>query len=88
VTRDEVEARCRQTFAEILELDADEVGIDDDFFSALDGDSLQKLDLVVAIEQEFGTRVPESEARDLNTVRLMTDAVVGRLGQGPGASAG
>lgn len=75
----EIEHQCRATFAEVLELDLEEVGLDDDFFKDLGGDSLQKLDLVVAMGQQFQTEFSDAEAPQFDTVRSASLAVARRL---------
>ncbi len=68
----------RAVFAEILELELDDVGDDDDFYQDLDGDSLQKLEMIVTLEKRLGIRFAEEEARALNNVAQVVETVRAR----------
>lgn len=60
--------RVREVFAEILELRADEVPDDAAFYDDLGGDSLQKLDLAVALETEFAVTFTDEDVARISTV--------------------
>lgn len=64
----EIRGRVRAAFAAALELDSTEVNDDAAFFEDLGGDSLQKLDLAVALEREFGTRLADEQVVRMATV--------------------
>lgn len=60
--------RVRAAFAAALELESNEVGDNAAFYEDLGGDSLQKLDLAVALEQEFGTSLTDEQVVQMSTV--------------------
>lgn len=60
---------------EVIELDASEIGLDDEFRSFAHIDSLKALDLMTALERQFGIRLPESELREFETINKVATAV-------------
>jgi len=71
----EITAGVRAVFAEILELDEIEVAADSDFYDDLDGDSLQKLELVMETERRFGVRFDQDTVADLTTPRHFAEEI-------------
>ena len=63
-----LEAKLQELWAETLRLDT--VGLDDDFF-LLGGDSLQAVELFLAIEEELGQRLPRAILFEAGTVAAM-----------------
>ena len=53
----------------------DEIKMDDTIGGTLGADSLDKVELVMAIEEEFGIEVPDEEAEKVTTVGDMMDLV-------------
>ena len=49
------------------------------FGDDLDADSLDLVELVMALEEEFGVEVPEEELEGVETVGQAYDLVVGKL---------
>ena len=49
------------------------------FGDDLDADSLDLVELVMALEEEFGVEVPEEELEGVDTVGQAYDLVVGKL---------
>ena len=49
------------------------------FGDDLDADSLDLVELVMALEEEFGVEVPEKEIEDIKTVGQAYDLIVGKL---------
>jgi acyl carrier protein len=49
------------------------------FGDDLDADSLDLVELVMALEEEFGVEVPEEELDGVDTVGQAFDLVVGKL---------
>lgn len=64
----EIRERVRAAFAAALELERGEVGDNAAFYEELGGDSLQKLDLAVALEREFRTRLTDEQVVRMSTV--------------------
>ncbi|TNF32892.1 MAG: acyl carrier protein [Deltaproteobacteria bacterium] len=56
-----------------------ELHADDDFFHALGIDSLQALDLLTRVEEEFDVEVPDYELQGVNTFAGLADVIARRL---------
>jgi Phosphopantetheine attachment site. len=61
MNREELVERIRELVAEKLGLDIDEVTNDADLVEDLDADSLDLVDLAMAIEDEFGITIADEE---------------------------
>jgi acyl carrier protein len=53
---------------EQLGVDADQVKMDSNFIDDLNADSLDIVELVMAMEQEFGISIPDEEAERIKSV--------------------
>lgn len=53
---------------EQLGVDEDQVNMDSNFIDDLNADSLDIVELVMAMEQEFGISIPDEEAERIKTV--------------------
>lgn len=78
------DAEIRLTFLEELtsvapDIEADNVGPDDDLMQDLEIDSMDFLNLVSALHKRLGVDVPEVDYPSLATVALATQYLVGRL---------
>lgn len=51
-----------------LGVDADQVTMDSNFIDDLNADSLDIVELVMALEQEFGISIPDEEAERIKSV--------------------
>ena len=65
---DELFARFRKCAVEVLSVSEDQVTLDARFGDDLDADSLDLVELVMALEEEFGVEVPEEELDGIQTV--------------------
>ncbi|HLU41378.1 MAG TPA: phosphopantetheine-binding protein [Microthrixaceae bacterium] len=84
IDRDRVLDVIREQLAEILEVDAAGIGEGDSFTEDLHLGSLELIELVEAIEQEFAEhredfRIEDEDLEDLKSVRDAVDYVVARL---------
>lgn len=61
--------RIKEIIADKLGVDIDEVTDDADLIDDLDADSLDLVDLAMAIEDEFGVTIPDEELEKIRTVR-------------------
>jgi acyl carrier protein len=77
--RAEISAAVTQEFAAVLDLPVTAVGADADFYSALDGVSQQKLELLARLEDRFSTTITDEEAADLHTVRDFAGLLTSKL---------
>ncbi|MDI9469570.1 MAG: acyl carrier protein [Bacillota bacterium] len=60
---------------EQLGVEADEISMDSDFTDELNADSLDIVELIMAMEQEFGISIPDEEAERIRTVGDAVDFV-------------
>ena len=60
-------ARFTKCAVEVLSVEADQVTLETSF-EALDADSLDLVEFVMALEEEFGIEVPESDLEGVDTV--------------------
>lgn len=58
----------QKIIAEQLELDIDDIAITSDVIDDLGADSLDIVDLVMSIEDEFGIEVPDEAIENMRTV--------------------
>ena len=64
---------------EVLSVEADQVKKEAKFADDLDADSLDLVELVMALEEEFDVTVEEEELEGVETVGSAYDLVVGKL---------
>ncbi|MBI4057303.1 MAG: acyl carrier protein [Elusimicrobia bacterium] len=63
-----VEDRVKQIIVEQLGVDANEVTPQAHFVNDLGADSLDTVELVMALEEEFDTEIPDEQAEKIQTV--------------------
>jgi acyl carrier protein len=64
-----VEERVRKIVVEQLGVTEDEVTIEASFVDDLGADSLDTVELVMALEEEFETEIPDEDAEKITTVQ-------------------
>ena len=74
-----VEPRVKKIVAEQLGVNEADVKNESSFVNDLGADSLDTVELVMALEEEFGVEVPEEELEGIETVGQAYDLVVGKL---------
>ncbi len=67
-TADEIRAKVVETIAKSFRLEPDQVSDDKSFQEDLDADSLEIVELVMALEEEFGIEISDEEAEKIRTV--------------------
>jgi acyl carrier protein len=75
----ELFARFRKCAVEVLSVSEDQVTPEAKFGDDLDADSLDLVELVMALEEEFGVEVPEEELEGIETVGQAYELVAGKL---------
>jgi len=75
----ELFARFRKCAVEVLSVSEDQVTPDARFGDDLDADSLDLVELVMALEEEFGIEVPEEELEGIETVGQAFELVTNKL---------
>ena len=72
-----------EVFEKVKEVIVDQLGIEDDekitmettFIDDLGADSLDVVELIIALEEEFGIEIPETEAEKVVTVGDVVDYI-------------
>jgi acyl carrier protein len=75
-----IEERVKKIVAEQLGVKEEEVKTEASFVEDLGADSLDTVELVMALEEEFETEIPDEEAEKITTVQLAIDYVNANLG--------
>jgi acyl carrier protein len=75
----ELFARFKKCAVEVLSVPDDKIVPEAKFADDLDADSLDLVELVMALEEEFGVEVPEEELEGVETVGQAYDLVIGKL---------
>ena len=75
----ELFARFRKCAVDVLSVSEDQVVPEASFADDLDADSLDLVELVMALEEEFDVEVPEDELAEVKTVGQAFDLVVAKL---------
>lgn len=60
--------RIREILCEQLDLDDDRVALESDIINDFEADSLDVVDLIMSLEDEFGLEVPDEEVENFRTV--------------------
>lgn len=70
-----IESRVKQVVAEQLGLKEEEVTLEAHFSDDLGADSLDVVELVMALEEEFEVEVPDEEAQALTNVKATIEYI-------------
>ncbi len=70
-----VEERVKKIVVEQLGVKEEEVGTEASFVDDLGADSLDTVELVMALEEEFKTEIPDEEAEKITTVQQAVDYI-------------
>ncbi len=71
----DIEAKITAIVAEQLGVDESEIKPDSSFIDDLGADSLDTVELVMALEEAFETEIPDEEAEKITTVQAAIDYV-------------
>lgn len=72
--------RFRQCAVEVLSVEAEQVTLEASFADDLDADSLDLVELVMALEEEFDVTVEEEELEDIETIGAAFAMIQAKLG--------
>ena len=70
-----VSDKVKSIIVEQLGVDEEEVTADASFVDDLGADSLDTVELVMALEEEFETEIPDEEAEKITTVQQAVDYI-------------
>ncbi|MDH5190807.1 MAG: acyl carrier protein [Gammaproteobacteria bacterium] len=74
-----IEERVQKIVVEQLGVKEDEVSSTSSFVDDLGADSLDTVELVMALEEEFETEIPDEEAEKITTVQQAVDYINAHL---------
>ncbi len=74
-----VQERVKKIVVEQLGVKEDEVTDEASFVDDLGADSLDTVELVMALEEEFKTEIPDEEAEEITTVQQAIDYITANL---------
>ncbi|NIA25137.1 MAG: acyl carrier protein [Gammaproteobacteria bacterium] len=77
--RAEIEGRLRNLLVSELGLDETKITPEASFETDLEVDSLGVVELLMALEDEFGVTIPDEEAEGIGTVSQAVDVVIAKL---------
>lgn len=75
-----VQERVKKIVVEQLDVSEDSVTNEASFVDDLGADSLDTVELVMALEEEFECEIPDEEAEKITTVQQAIDYVTAHLG--------
>ena len=73
---EEIQAKVIQIISEQLGKDESEIKMSSHFIEDLDADSLDTVELVMALEEEFDIDIPDESAEKITTVKSAVDFIV------------
>jgi acyl carrier protein len=71
--------RVKHIIADQLGLNLDDIKEDSSFMGDLGADSLDTVELMMALEEEFGTEIPDEDAEKITTVQQVIDYIQSHL---------
>lgn len=77
--RADIEKRMNNLLVSELGIDAAKIANEARFEEDLEVDSLGVVELLMALEDEFGVSIPDEEAENIGTVGQAVDLVIGKL---------
>lgn len=64
----DIESKVKQIVSEHLDVEEDKITTNANFVDDLGADSLDRVELVMAFEEEFGCEIPDEEAEKIVTI--------------------
>ena len=79
MSNDKTFEKFKECAVEVLQVPEDKITREARFADDLDADSLDLVELVMALEEEFDVQVPEEELEGVTTVQQAYDLVANKL---------
>lgn len=79
MSQDEIYTKVKQIVAEQLSVDESEIKPEASFANDLGADSLDTVELVMALEEEFDIEIPDEAAEGIATVQAAVDYINGKV---------
>ncbi len=79
MSKDEILAKLRDILVDQLGVDASSVTLEASFQDDLDADSLDLVELIMELEDQFGLKITDEDAQSLTTVGAAVDFIAARV---------
>jgi len=76
MTKEEIFSKVKKIVAEQLEIDLEKVTPEANFANDLSADSLDTVELVMALEEAFDVEIPDEAAEKITTVQAVVDYII------------
>jgi acyl carrier protein len=76
----DIEAKIRSIICEQLDVSEEDVVLTASFVDDLGADSLDQVELIMAMEEEFDVSIPDEDAEKITTVKDAVDYVAKAMG--------
>jgi acyl carrier protein len=78
MSKDEIFSKVKSIVAEQLSVEEDRVTPDANFQNDLSADSLDVVEMVMALEEAFDVEIPDEAAEEIKTVQDAVDYIAGK----------
>ncbi|MGB8698317.1 MAG: acyl carrier protein [Thermosynechococcaceae cyanobacterium] len=79
MSKDDIFDQVKSIVAEQLSVEADQVTAEANFQNDLNADSLDVVEMVMALEEAFEVEIPDEAAEEIKTVQDAVDYIAGKV---------